>query len=304
MSGGEPGSARQQGFRSVNHAKTVSELARAKINLTLEIKGRRPDGYHELESLVLFADFGDIVEYRAGEPFSLELAGPFSGALDGPNLIEHAVRAYAKLVGCEPVGAFRLLKRLPVAAGLGGGSADAAAALRILIAAEATPDQRAVYVEAARIGADIPCCLASRPGVMTGIGDRLHPVACGASAPAVLVNPMLPLATRDVFRELAALPLDVSPTPPFIPDIASVADLADYARPRRNDLQVPAQRMLPVIADILAALEAMPGALLARLSGSGPTCFALFTDAADASAAAAAIGSEHPGWWVKAVALS
>jgi 4-diphosphocytidyl-2-C-methyl-D-erythritol kinase len=306
VSSGELVQARRQAFPPSGLSAAESELARAKVNLTLEIKGRRPDGYHELESLVLFADFGDRIEWRPAGSFSLEITGPFASALDGPNLVERAVRAHAELVGCEPGGAFRLVKHLPVAAGLGGGSADAAAVLRILIATSTSgaPDPAALHAAATRIGADIPCCLASSAAIMTGIGDNLHQIRCAEPAPAVLVNPMVPLATRDVFRELAAPPLSLNPAPPLIPDIASVADLAIYARARRNDLQAPAQRMLPVIGEVLAALDATPGALLSRLSGSGPTCFALFTDAADALAAARAIASEHPGWWVRAVALS
>lgn len=280
------------------------ELAPAKVNLTLEIRGKRPDGYHELESLVLFADFGDTVEYRSGGPFSLSVTGPFAAVLQGDNLLEHATRAFAELAGSDPGGAFHLVKRLPVAAGLGGGSADAAAALRILMSSGGPVDRSALLAAAARIGADVPCCLAASAAIMTGVGDKLHPLAAFAPISAVLVNPMMPLATRDVFRELGAKPLAAEPAPPLIPSFASVADLAAYAQARSNDLEAPARRLLPVIGDILSVLDRAPGAILSRLSGSGPTCFAVFASASQARTAAAAIARDHPNWWVQAVSLS
>ena len=282
----------------------LAELARAKVNLTLEIKGKRPDGYHELESLVLFADFGDLVDYRPGGAFSLSVTGPFAAALQGDNLLERAARIYAELTGSDPGGAFSLAKHIPVAAGLGGGSADAAAALRILAAQGKPVERPALLAAARRIGADVPCCLSASAAIMTGIGDKLQLLAAVAPVPAVLVNPMMPLSTSDVFSELGAAPLVAPPVPPAIPKFAGVADLAAYAQARGNDLEAPARRLLPVIGDILTALDAAPGSLLSRLSGSGPTCFALFADMADALAAADAIRHEHPGWWIKAVSLS
>jgi 4-diphosphocytidyl-2-C-methyl-D-erythritol kinase len=283
---------------------TRAELARAKVNLTLEIKGKRPDGYHELESLVLFADFGDIIEYRPGGAFSLSVTGPFAAVLHGDNLIERAARIYGELSGTDPGGEFYLTKHIPVAAGLGGGSADAAAALRLLMA-RGKPVEAALLLEAAsRIGADVPCCLRGSAAIMTGIGDRLHPIVALAPVPAVLVNPMMPLSTSDVFRELGAEPLSAAPAKPLIPKFTGVGDIAAYAKARANDLEAPACRLLPVIGDILAALDAAPGALLSRLSGSGPTCFALFANAEDAAAGAAAIRREYPGWWIRAVSLS
>jgi 4-diphosphocytidyl-2-C-methyl-D-erythritol kinase len=279
------------------------ELARAKVNLTLEIKGKRADGYHELESLVLFADFGDIVEYRPGGAFSLRVTGPFSGALQGDNLLERAARFYAELSGSEPDGAYHLVKHIPVAAGLGGGSADAAAALRIL-ATRGKQVEPSLFLEAARrVGADVPCCLSASAAVMTGIGDNVHLLEPLTPVPAVLVNPMMPLSTSAVFRELSAEPLAAAPAQPLIPKFAGAADLAAYAKARANDLETPARRLLPIIGDILAALDAAPGALLSRLSGSGPTCFALFADAAHAAAAVDVISCEHPGWWVRAISL-
>ncbi len=283
------------------------ELARAKVNLTLEIRGKRADGYHELESLVLFADFGDRLEYRVGGPFSLSIEGPFALGLDrGGNLVERAALAYAQQHrGGEPSGAFRLIKNIPVAAGLGGGSADAAAAFRLLAAAQGAADSLEAMIPAAHsIGADVPCCLLSNAAIMTGIGEVLHPLAPIAPLPAVLVNPMLPLATRDVFAALEAAPLTEAPPAPDLPKFAGIADTVAYARKRANHLESPARRLLPVIGDILAVLDAAPGALLARLSGSGPTCYGIFSNRDDANAAAASIGQEYPGWWVQPVNLS
>jgi 4-diphosphocytidyl-2-C-methyl-D-erythritol kinase len=282
------------------------ELAPAKVNLTLEIKGKRQDGYHELESLVLFADFGDRLRYRPGGSFSLEIGGPFAAALGaGDNLIKRAAQAYASAQGGEANGAFDLEKNLPVAAGLGGGSADAAAALRLLRRRHGAPADLAALLPAARsVGADVPCCLYSRAALMTGIGERLHLLQPVPPIPALLVNPMRPLPTGEVFRELAAAPLAETPTPVNAPALASLSDVLAYASARRNDLEPPARRLLPVIDEVLAALAAAPGVLLRRLSGSGPTCFALFAEMAEAEAAAATIAREQPGWWVQPVHLS
>lgn len=304
MTPGEPASARSEKAATTDGTCEVKELARAKVNLTLEIKGKRADGYHELESLVMFADFGDSIEYRPGGAFSLRITGPFSGAIQGDNLLERAARTYADLTDSDPSGAFHLAKHIPVAAGLGGGSADAAAALRVL-AAMGKPVSRSELVTAAgRIGADVPCCLFASPAIMTGIGDKLHLLEPFVPVPAVLVNPMMPLSTRAVFTELRAGPLAAAPPPPLIPKFADPEAVATYAKSRTNDLQAPARRLLPVIGDILAALDGAPGALMSRLSGSGPTCFALFAHPGDAVAAAAAIAREHPGWWVRSVSLS
>ncbi|HEY7646166.1 MAG TPA: 4-(cytidine 5'-diphospho)-2-C-methyl-D-erythritol kinase, partial [Hyphomicrobiales bacterium] len=264
------------------------------------------DGYHELESLVMFADFGDRLAVRPDGPLSVAVEGPFAAALgDGDNLVERAAKAYAAAFGGEAGGAFHLVKDLPVAAGLGGGSADAAAALRLLMRRHGTPENLEALVQVAReLGADVPCCLYSRAALMTGIGERLHRLDALPPIPALLINPLQPLATRDVFRELAAAPLAEADGPLTTPHFNTVAELLDYARARHNDLEPPALRLLPVIADVLAALSAAPGALLCRLSGSGPTCFALFAEMGEAEAAAAVIAGGHPQWWVQPVRLS
>jgi 4-diphosphocytidyl-2-C-methyl-D-erythritol kinase len=282
----------------------LAELARAKVNLTLEIKGRRADGYHELESLVLFADFGDELRFRPQEPFSLTIDGPFGKGLEtGGNLVERAALGFAAQYLARASGAFSLTKRIPVAAGLGGGSADAAAALRLLAHFHGVPEDRAALAPLARtLGADVPCCLYSRAAVMTGIGERLHPLGSIAPVPALLVNPRLSLSTADVFRALAAPPL--AAPPPALPRFSSLAEIVDYARARRNDLEPPARQLLPAIGEVLAALEAVPGALLARLSGSGPTCYALFASEEETGEAAQRVLRDHPGWWAQPVTLS
>ncbi len=286
-------------------AGVLAEFAPAKINLTLQIKGRRADGYHELESLVCFADFGDTLEFTPGSAFSSNVEGPFAGALEGGgNLVERAARDFASAYGVEAGGAFHLTKRIPVAAGLGGGSADAAAALRLLARHYGKPEDLAALIPLVRaLGADIPCCLFSRAALMAGIGEKLHPLPALAPMPALLVNPMAPLATRDVFRLLAAGSLRAAPGAVVLPDLKSGADLVAYAAERSNDLEGPACRLLPVIGDMLSALRALPGCLLARLSGSGPTCYGLFASIDEACSAADRLSADYPGWWVRPVTL-
>jgi 4-diphosphocytidyl-2-C-methyl-D-erythritol kinase len=289
----------------------ASETARAKVNLTLEILGRRADGYHELRSLVAFADFGDTLglEYPAGA-FALEVDGPFASALGGGNLVQAAAEFYARSCPAgagaagqvpHPWGAFRLTKRIPVAAGLGGGSADAAAALRLLAQQRhPAPPLDTLLPLAAKLGADVPVCLFSKPAIMTGIGEQLAILPAFPRIPAVLVNPRAPLATAAVFRELQAPQLPaVSPLDSVIPAFRDIEAVLDYARQRRNDLEAPARRLLPAIGTILEALERSPGALLARLSGSGPTCFALFRAYDKAAATARNLQSQHPDWWIE-----
>jgi 4-diphosphocytidyl-2-C-methyl-D-erythritol kinase len=275
---------------------TVREHARAKLNLDLLVTGRRADGYHELDSLVAFADVGDELTIRPGDGLSLELAGPFGPELAGnpSNLVLAAARALAAAAGIEPRARLRLVKRLPVASGIGGGSADAAAALRGLRRHWALPlgdgELRGIGLQ---LGADIPVCLVSRTARMRGVGDRCEPAELPAMH-VVLLNPLRPLATADVFK---ALPYEsIGPRAEPVP---AVPDLHWLAR-SRNDLVGPARALLPVIGELLAALAEAQGCRLARMSGSGPTCFGLFDGATAAKAAAAAIGNAHPGWWVAA----
>jgi 4-diphosphocytidyl-2-C-methyl-D-erythritol kinase len=283
-------------------AAPVDELAPAKINLSLRVLGRRPDGYHELESLVAFATVGDRVTLHQGEAFALTVAGPFAAALTSDNLVATAVRRAQAVDPQLRTGAFHLEKNLPVAAGLGGGSSDAAAALRAL--RRANPD-RAKTLDwlalAAGLGADVPVCLAARPALMRGIGEQLHFVARMPEAAIVLVNPLLPLGAGEVFRALGAGPLPASAVPHALaPDFGGLGDLISYLQSTRNDLEVPAKTLCPEIVHVEAALASRPAARLVRMSGSGPTCFALFASRAEADDAAAVITRHEPGWWVMA----
>lgn len=287
----------------------IAEPARAKINLTLEVRGKRPDGYHELRSLVLFAGLADGLELRQGEAYSLTVDGPYADAIQGPNLIERAASAVRQAVPAARLGAFHLEKALPVAAGIGGGSADAAAALRALARANPGRISAPVLDAIARsLGADVPACVASKPLIMEGIGHEIRPLPAFPPLPAVLVNPGVMLSTVDVFRALAAPPLGpasapdgTTPTAPSgILDIESVLALAAASR---NDLEGPAIALRPAIGAVLAALRAEPRCRLSRMSGSGPTCFGLFAETAEADAACARLSSAHPGWWIRATTL-
>jgi len=358
---------RAEGLRGVSIG---GEIARAKINLTLEILGRRPDGYHELRSLVTFADYGDTLRLEDPTvPFSLRIDGPFASALEGGNLVQAAAELYARLMSetsgagrpsfwphspittddaaiaayhdagltpsqtraaraeqrlgdgargnetstpgirdhdAPPLGAFHLTKRIPVAAGLGGGSADAAAALQLLSRLAPHPQPlEALMRLAAKLGADVPVCLLSKPAIMTGIGERLTLLPCFPRIPAVLVNPRMPLATAAVFRELRAAPLEAAAAAHEAEAVSlhDVEALVNYAKRRRNDLEAPARRLLPAISVILDRLEQIPGAVLVRLSGSGPTCFALFRQWDEAAAAAEMLRSEQAGWWIEVTTL-
>lgn len=270
--------------------------APAKINLWLHVTGRRPDGYRELDSLVAFADIGDRLTAAPAAGLSLSVTGPFADALaDGTdNLVLKAARALAEHCGVPPNAALHLEKTLPVAAGIGGGSADAAAALRLcarLWQADIGADGLARL--ALGLGADVPACLAGRTVRMRGIGERLAPLdPAPAAVPAVLVNPGVPVSTGRVFDALAE---SFSP-----PARDRGGELAARAAPNRNDLEAPAIALAPEIAQVLAALRAAPGLRLARMSGSGATCFGLFGGEAEAAAAARAIAAAHPSWWVAA----
>jgi 4-diphosphocytidyl-2-C-methyl-D-erythritol kinase len=323
----------------LNPDTPLTTRARAKINLTLRVLGRRADGYHELESLVAFAGTGDALSLEPGSQLSLNIDGPRGQGLpvDDSNLILRATRALEAETGSLRTGHFHLVKRLPVASGIGGGSADAAAALRLLARLNGlTPDDPALLRAAAATGADVPVCLASRARIMAGIGERLGSALTLPPLFALLVNPGVPVETAAVFRALAAPPL--SPAlmggPPSslraqrrhpgaaVPDapLDGVATLAmtlgaTGAGPGTaaallaaltqagNDLEAPARRVAPVIDTVLAALRAQPGCRLARMSGSGATCFALFDDCRQSAAAGKALARQEPGWWVKATLL-
>ncbi len=285
----------------------LAATAPAKINLTLRVLGRRPDGYHDLESLVAFADFGDRLTLAPGAALSLAVGGPraaLAGA-DADNLVLKAARAIAERIPGIALGAFQLEKNLPVAAGLGGGSADAAAALRLIARANGlAPDDPRLHAAARATGADVPVCLDPRPRLMRGIGEILSEPLDLPPLQAVLVNPGVALATKAVFAGW---------TPPAKPaaalDTAALAEAAGHEQFLRllttqpNDLEGAAITLAPAIAEVLAALRALPGCTLARMSGSGATCFGLFGSAAAMQSAATALTNTYPQGWVRAAAL-
>jgi 4-diphosphocytidyl-2-C-methyl-D-erythritol kinase len=290
-------------------ASARADRAPAKINLTLRVVGRRPDGYHDIESLVVFAGVGDTLTFKPGRKLALAVRGPTAaaaGKLDD-NLVVKTARTLAERVEGLKLGRFELAKRLPVAAGLGGGSADAAAALRLLARANriAADDPR-VLAAARATGADVPVCLDPRPRVMRGIGDILSDPLRLPKLPAVLVNPGVAVATTDVFAELHR---HANARTERLPGFASrsarfkTAELIELLAEDRNDLEAPAIAIAPAIAEVLTRLNSLKGCRLARMSGSGATCFGLFATTRAAAAAARALRAKHPGWWVRATVL-
>ncbi|MGE8125734.1 4-(cytidine 5'-diphospho)-2-C-methyl-D-erythritol kinase [Methylobacterium sp. NPDC080182] len=281
----------------------LADRAPAKVNLTLHVLGRRVgDGYHVLESLVAFAGTADRLTLDPAAPLSLTVSGPTAGPA-GPtddNLVLRAARGLAARVPNLRVGAFHLVKRLPVAAGIGGGSSDAAAALRLLARLNGLPlDHEAVGAVARETGADVPVCLDPRARMMRGAGEAIGPVLGLAPLPAVLINPGVPVPTAPVFKALdLSVGQDLAGAPhPTIPRAMASDPLLRALAGARNDLEAPALTVAPVIGDALAALRAQ-GCRLARMSGSGATVFALFADRRAAVRAAAALRAAHPGWWV------
>lgn len=289
------------------------EQARAKVNLTLRVVGRRVDGYHDLESVVAFADCSDTVSFVPDEPLALTVQGPGAqacGAL-ADNLVLRAARRFADEIGALVSGRFILDKCLPVAAGVGGGSADAAAALRCLARANAiAPDDPRLRAVARAVGADVPVCLSSQACVMSGVGDSLAPLAL-PRLPCVLVNPRVAVATAEVFAalrlkraELLVGTTDIVAAPAWPRAGAAIAQWFAVLGKYGNDLEAPALKIAPAVGAVLAALRSLDGVRLARMSGSGATCFALFDDDAAAAAAATALRRAEPQWWVHAGALS
>jgi len=282
----------------------LATRAPAKINLTLHVLGRRADGYHELESLVAFARTGDDLSLAPGPDLGLDVTGPTAEGTGpaGDNLILKASRLLAERTPNLAVGRFRLVKRLPVAAGVGGGSSDAAAALRLLARLNGLRLDDPRLVEAARAtGADVPVCLEARARMMRGVGDRLGEPLRLPRLFAVLVNPGVPVETPAVFRRLGLQPGEVRPGAPH-PDCGAPGSLLAALGAARNDLEPPARLTAPVIDDALQALRGS-GALLARMSGSGATVFGLYADRRASALAARTIARAQPGWWVKATSI-
>jgi len=269
-------------------------FAPAKVNLTLHVTGQRGDGYHVVDSLVAFADVGDRIRVMPADVTTLEITGPMAAGLpaDASNLVMRAAGLFDLPV------AITLDKHLPVAAGLGGGSCDAAATLYAMTELTGT---NTIPEGATDLGADVRVCLMRQAARMRGIGEDVQPVEGMPDLSAVLANPGVAVSTPEVFQALDDK--DGPPMPKRIPRWRGAWSAVDWIAKQRNDLEAPATRIVPVIAEVLDALRALPGARLARMSGSGATCFALFEDRAEADRAAEQLAAAQPGWWVTAATL-
>jgi 4-diphosphocytidyl-2-C-methyl-D-erythritol kinase len=274
-------------------SRTVTEPARAKLNLALHVRHRRPDGYHALETLFAFVEHGDVVRVTPAETDSYTLTGPFAAVLagEGDNLVTRAAARFRETFG-GGAHAIELEKHLPVASGIGGGSADAAATLRALAALHDVDlaDPR-LFAIADALGSDVPACLLGRTALGRGRGEQLAPLEGLAGTPTLLVNPGVGVSTAAVFKAWDGV--DRGPI--------GAGDLLAVAKAGRNDLEAPARAIAPAIDAVLAALAVQPGVLLTRMSGSGATCFALFETDATRDAAAAAV--QRPEWWLAATRL-
>ena len=275
---------------------TAEVFAPAKVNLTLHVTGQREDGYHLIDSLVMFADIGDTLTVRRADSTVLELTGPMADKT--PQGDDNLVIRAAKLMGVT--AHITLNKQLPVAAGIGGGSSDAAATLRGLSNLTGQP----IPKDLMPLGADAQVCCAIDMGAarMSGIGDRVVPAPGLPQLHAVLVNPNLPVSTTEVFRHLSNR--DNAPMPDTLLTGCDAAELISWLQQQRNDLHAPAMALEPAIEQIFKTLEVTPGCLLTRMSGSGGTCFGLYADAETAASAAGRLQESHPGWWVRATLLN
>jgi 4-diphosphocytidyl-2-C-methyl-D-erythritol kinase len=281
----------------------LTEPAFAKVNLTLRLIRRRDDGYHDLDSLVVFARLADRLTFASGKTLALDVRGPTAAAsgLNRDNLVLKAAKTLAARIPSLTLGTFVLDKRLPVAAGLGGGSADAAAALRLLARANhLAPDDPRLFAAAQATGADVPVCLDPQPRRMQGIGDVLSAPLVLPRFAAVLVNPGVGLATRTVF---AGVRLDGKAGQAIAAAPGERAALLAYLADTPNDLERSAIGIEPVIAEVLESLREQTGCRLARMSGSGATCFGLFDGQHAAAAAAAVLCATQPTWWVRTTML-
>ena len=289
-------------------AWTGTTRARAKINLTLHITQRRADGYHDLESLVAFAGIGDELQLVEGKALSLEVTGPEAAHL-GDTSDNHILKAITRLRDRKPslkVGAFRLIKRLPIASGMGGGSADAAAGLRLIARLNHIPlNDPALHEAAIKTGADVPVCLASQARMMRGIGEALADPLPLPRLFAVLVNPRQASSTPAVFKEIGLHPGEAlhGHAHPVLGSDLTASSLVQHLQQGRNDIQKAATALLPVISDIQAALTALPECRFARMSGSGATVFGIFDTCRSAAQAAKLLARQHPEWWIKATAI-
>jgi len=285
----------------------LATRAPAKINLTLHVLGRRADGYHDLESLVAFAGTGDDLRLEPGGALALHVDGPTALLAGGEadNLVVKAARLLRERVEGLKVGTFHLTKRLPVAAGIGGGSSDAAAALRLLARLNGLSLAHPALREAARLtGADVPVCLEPRARMMRGAGEELGPALSLPRLFAVLVNPRVPVETPAVFKALGLQPGQHLPGGAHpAAEASSPSALIAALKQARNDLEPPARRIQPLIGEALGLLREAPSCRLARMSGSGATVFGLYDDCEAAAEAGKQIRRLRPDWWVKATSL-
>jgi 4-diphosphocytidyl-2-C-methyl-D-erythritol kinase len=285
----------------------AEELAPAKLNLFLHVGPVRPDGYHPVASWMVFADIGDRLALEPADVWSFEVRGEMAAAIgEGENLVARAARLLFQQAGVEPLPLrLTLDKALPVAAGLGGGSSDAGAALRLLNGRLPRPLSPAeLEAVAARLGADGPACLWAYAALAFGVGDQLRPAPHTPPLPAVLVNPLRPSPTGAVYRAYDAGPTADAETPELPATLTGASEVVAALRATRNDLERPAIGLEPAIAEVLRALASESETLLARMSGSGATCFALCQDQKSAVALAARLTSRRPEWWVRACTLS
>ncbi len=279
----------------------IEAFAPAKINLFLHVGDKRADGYHALESLVVFVDAGDALTFDAADTLSLRIDGPYGAGLatESDNLVLRAARALAQRYGVEAGAAIGLTKNLPVASGIGGGSADAAAALRGLAQLwKLGADAATLRAIAETLGSDVPVCLESRSAWMEGRGEIVTPAPDVPPVAMVLVNPNVAVPTGPVFQALKTR-RGVGTVVRDVP-LGDAGALTAFLKGTSNDLQAPAIAIAPVIGEVLGEMSRMPGALLWRMSGSGATCFALFEEPDEAQMAAIALAHSHPQWWVQA----
>lgn len=278
--------------------EAIVEAAPAKLNLALHVRQRRADGYHALETLFAFATDGDVVTVARAPAEAFAMTGPFAGVLagEGDNLVTRAARAFTAAFAPGAAHAIVLEKNLPVASGIGGGSADAAATLRALARLHRiAPHEPRLVAIAAGLGADVPPCLIGRTALGTGRGDELVVLEPLGDLPALLVNPRVAVSTAAVFARWDGVDRGA---------IAAGGAVIDRARAGRNDLAAPAIALAPAVAGVLAWLERAPGAHFVRMSGSGATCLALFDTPAARHAAALALAGERPDWWMLETALA
>jgi len=282
---------------------TRSYPAPAKINLYLRVTGQRADGYHLLDSLFAFAGIHDVIDVSESEDLTLNIDGPFANEISNNqnNLVLRAATGLARIAGRQPCGAIRLSKRLPVASGMGGGSSDAAATIRALSELwDIQLSKKDLQTLALELGADVPACLTGKAAFISGIGEIIEMAPPIPAASLVLVNPGIAVSTPDVFRNRQG---PFSDTTPFSHTPKDAHELASLLSQYGNDLRSPAEKLAPVITEVLHAMTRLDGALFTEMTGSGATCFALFDDPATASRAAISLRQKRPDWWIEATSL-